>query len=117
MSTKLASCWTDITKRAEEAAREEERCSASAVVDGQPTLKCIRADGERSSATGKARFSAFGRCTVVDGAGGSQENGDGEDLVRQVVAGDVLRHQGLYRRGTCSSKCGCNCDRVDIFAF
>ncbi|CAN0227592.1 unnamed protein product [Ascophyllum nodosum] len=96
VSTKLAGCWTDITKRAEEAAREEERRSASAVVDGQPTLKRIRTGGERSSATGKVRFSSFGWCAVVDGAGESQEGGDGDDLVRQVVAGDVLRYRGLY---------------------
>ena len=97
VSTKLAGCWTDITKRAEEAAKEEERRSASAVVDGQSTLKRIRTDGERSSATGKARLSYFGRCAVVDGAGGSQEGGDDDDLVRQVVARDVLRYQGLYK--------------------
>ena len=96
VSTKLAGCWTDITKRAEEAAREEERRSASAVVDGQPTLKRIRTGGERSSATGKVRFSSFGWCAVVDGAGETQEGGDGDDLVRQVVAGDVLRYRGLY---------------------
>ena len=97
VSTKLSDCWIDITKRAEEAAREEELRSSSAVVDGQPTLKRSRTDGEPPSATGEARFTSFGRSAVGDGAGRSREGGDDDDdLVRQVVAGDVLRYQGLY---------------------
>ena len=59
VKSKLDDCWADINKRAADAGREEQRRSASAIVDGQLPLKRLRVDGPAPNASSASKFSSW----------------------------------------------------------
>ena len=98
VKNKLDNCWADINKRAVKAGREEQRRSASAIVDGQLPLKRPRVGGPAPNASSASKFSSFGRSAV---AGGTEEAKEGagdevDDVVGNAVSAEVMRYQALF---------------------
>ena len=93
---KLTGIWSDLQKRAVEAAREEKKRAAQEDVESIQPFKRTRLDGARSRSPASSMFGAFGRSADVGGEDESPSGHTEDDELVDAVKGEIVRYQSHF---------------------